>query len=84
MAPSTRSVSFMKQLSLTPQAKVVLAHLGRNASITPLEAVSNYQICRLASCIHELRTAGYRVVTDVRKDQTGHKYGRYSLPGAKH
>lgn len=83
-AASARSVSFMKQLGLTPQAKVVLAHLGRNSSITPLEANSNYQISRLASCIGELRAAGYQVRTDIRKDQTGHKYGRYSLPGAKH
>jgi hypothetical protein len=37
-----------------------------------------YGFTRLASCIHEIRKAGYEVATDVRRDAQGHKYAKYS------
>lgn len=73
-----------RALSLTPQAKTVYSHLNRVGHITPLKAFSNYQITRLASCIHEIRRQGFNVITDIRKDESGHKYSLYSLTGALH
>jgi hypothetical protein len=68
-----------RDLRLTPQAKTVLRHLGNRPSITPLEAIMTYSISRLASCINEIRKAGYKVNMDLREDERGHRYGRYSL-----
>ena len=71
-----------RALRLTPQAKTVLFHLNKRGHITPLKAFSNYQITRLASCIHELRKEGFLVHTDLKTDESGHRYSRYSMIGA--
>jgi hypothetical protein len=76
--------NIVKDLRLTPQAKLVLAHLGRRKSITPLEALGTYNISRLASCINEMRRVGYSVRTELRKDERGHGYARYSLASQVH
>lgn len=66
-------------LKLTPQAKTVLRHLERGKGITPAEALVVYTISRLASCIHEIRKAGYNVMREMRNDEQGHKYAKYNL-----
>lgn len=72
--------SIASDLRLTPQAKTVLAHIKRNKSISPAEALIVHGISRLASCIHEIRRrAGYRVDCEMRQDDQGHKYASYSL-----
>lgn len=71
--------AFTADLGLTPNAKRVLVHLKAGKTITPNEALVVYSIGRLASCIHEIRRAGYSVKTENRQDEQGHKYGRYSL-----
>lgn len=71
-------------LKLTPQAKTVLRHLERHGSMSPGEADRVHGITRLASCIHEIRTAGHRdVTTEMRRDDMGHKYAHYILVKTK-
>jgi DNA invertase Pin-like site-specific DNA recombinase len=71
--------SLAGDLRITPQARKILAHLEAGKSITPTEALVVYSISRLASCIGEIRKAGYDVLTEHRRDETGHKYGRYTM-----
>lgn len=71
--------SIAKDIKLTPQARTVLKHLERRLRISPSEALITYSISRLASCIHEIRRAGYNVTTKVKEDEHGHKYARYTL-----
>ena len=66
-------------LSLPPQARIVLRHLEKGKTITPMEAIVVYNIWRLAARICELRDAGHDVITEVRKDERGKKYGEYRL-----
>ena len=66
-------------LRLTPQAKTILSHLRNRESITPMEALVTYSISRLASCIGEIRKAGFTVDMTMSRDERLHKFGRYSL-----
>ncbi len=66
-------------LRLTPQAKTILSHLRKRDSITPMEALVTYSISRLASCIGEIRKAGFSVETTISRDERGHRFGRYYL-----
>lgn len=70
-------------LRLSPQARTVLAHLKRHGDITPMKALTVYGISRLASCIHEIRKAGYSVKTVVALDDMGGKYGQYTFETTK-
>lgn len=72
--------SIAKDLKLTPQAKTVLRHLNAGKAISPMNALMVYGISRLASCIHEIRKAGYVVTMIQKRDEQGHKYARYSFP----
>lgn len=71
--------SIANDLRLTPQARRILAHLESGKSITPMEAIVVYTIPRLASCINEIRKVGYKVDMSLRRDEQGHKYGRYTI-----
>ena len=62
---------------MTPQMKTVLTHLQRRGNISPMEALTVYGICRLASRVCELRDLGYGIKTNLKRDDTGHKYARY-------
>jgi hypothetical protein len=73
------NVTFANDLRLTPQARKVLAHLLAGKAITPQKAEMVYSVYRLASRINEIRKAGYAVKTELRRDESGHPYGRYSL-----
>lgn len=73
----------MRDTKLKPRRKthrdLVLAHLQRRGHITPVEALSVYKITRLAARIEELRMAGYSINTDIRRDDAGARYARYTL-----
>lgn len=71
--------NYADDLRLPPQARKVLAHLKEGKSITPSKAQTIYSIWRLAARIKELRDAGYKVVTEYRQDEQGHRYGCYWL-----
>ena len=64
---------------MTPQAQKVYKHLKKHKTITPLEALGVYGVYRLAARIHEIRGAGYGVVTRIYKDAMHRPYARYSL-----
>lgn len=69
----------MKELSVTPQARQVLNHLEKRGSISPMEAIITYGITRLAARIFELREIGITVLTNLKRDENGKPYARYTL-----
>lgn len=54
------------------QSDDILAYLKTGASLTPLEALSRFGCLRLAPRCLELREAGYRIETTIRRN--GRKY----------
>lgn len=72
-------VSLATTVALPPQTRLVLLHLERNRTISPLEAFGVYGITRLAARIFELKKAGFQVVTTIHKDLMGKSYARYAL-----
>jgi hypothetical protein len=71
--------SIARTIELRPQTRKVLAHLEKRGSITPVEAMVTQGIFSLSSRISELKKAGYRIARELRKDEGGHRYARYSL-----
>jgi len=67
------------------QGSKILRHLQQYGSITPLEALREYGIMRLASRISELRKSGYKITSSTVKDQNRYgeivHYAKYSLEG---
>lgn len=61
------------------QNEIIRAHLEAGKSITPLHALTVYGISRLSSCIERLRLAGLNIVTTIKQDEMGRKYGEYKL-----
>ena len=66
------------------QNEIILAHLKAHGSITNLEAMQEYGICRLSGRILELRRQGHNIETVDREGKTrynGRKtvYGEYRL-----
>jgi hypothetical protein len=70
---------FTRAINLSPQQKTILIHLSRGQSISNMEALIVYNISRLSDVILKLRRKGFEVQTDIRVDQAGHKYSRYTL-----
>jgi hypothetical protein len=64
---------------VTPSARRIERHLEEKGSISPMEALIVYGESRLARCIHELRENGAEITTEMKTDERGHRYGRYSL-----
>lgn len=58
---------------------VVLQHLLSGRSITPLEALGDYGIFRLAARIFELKKKGHKINTTIKVSPTGKQYAEYSL-----
>lgn len=72
------------------QSDKVMRHLENYGSITPMEAVSEYGIYRLAAVVHSLRRRGAPIATDEIKGRNRYgeriHYARYRLedrPGAQ-
>jgi hypothetical protein len=65
-------------MTLTNQAKKVLALIERDGHLTRLTAM-HYGIANITARITELRDAGYPVVCALAKDADGSRYGRWSL-----
>lgn len=70
---------FIRAISLSPQQKTILGHLRSKQSISNMEALIVYNISRLSDVVHKLRAKGFEVETEVRVDNAGHKYSRYTL-----
>lgn len=60
------------------QEKLVLTHLKRHRTITPMQAWSRYSITRLADVVHKLRRHGYCVLTEPQR-ANGSTYAKYRL-----
>lgn len=69
----------IREMNLQPQMKTILQHLVSRGSISPMEALNTYGIYRLSSAIQRLRKVGYQIETQMRRDEMGHTYARYSL-----
>lgn len=63
------------------QSDMILAHLQSGCSITPMEALKEYGVFRLAARINDIREAGYDVDMVLEGDGKK-KWGRYSLKRA--
>lgn len=67
------------EADLYPSAKIILKHLKKRNTISPMEALTAYGTMRLAARIFDLRTAGFNIETTMHQDEVGHKYARYTL-----
>ena len=54
-------------------------HLKKYGTISPLEAMSNYSVWRLAAEIHRLRERGLDITTFMKRAPNGAKYAEYQL-----
>jgi hypothetical protein len=70
---------FIRAINLSPQQKTILGHLSSKRSISNMEALIVYNISRLSDVVLKLRRKGFEVQTEVRTDNAGHKYSRYTL-----
>lgn len=65
------------------QTEKILRHLREHGSITPLDAMQEYGIMRLASRICDIKKAGYSVVKETEKSKNRYgepvRYARYRL-----
>lgn len=63
---------------MNTQNQQVLAHLKQGKTLTPIEALREYGIFRLAARVYELKKAGWPVVTDRVKTESN-TFAKYSL-----
>ena len=65
------------------QTEIILRHLEEHGSITPLDALQEYGIMRLASRICDIKRAGFVVEKEIEtaKNRYGEpvRYARYRL-----
>ena len=68
---------------MKPQCEQILQYMKDFGSITPLEAMSDLGVMRLAARISDLRRAGHRISrkTETAKNRYGRavRYARYRL-----
>lgn len=67
------------------QTEKILFHIQEYGSITPLDALKEYGIMRLASRVSELKRAGFPIVSEMEtaKNRNGEpvRYARYRMGG---
>lgn len=67
------------------QTEKVLLYLRENGSITPLDALREFGVMRLASRISDLKKQGYEITSriETKKNHRGEtvRYARYELKG---
>ena len=61
------------------QKSSVISHLRRGLEITPIEALEQYGIFRLAAIIFNLKQDGYNIQTNKVKNRYGKKFASYKL-----
>lgn len=61
------------------QNKLILQHLKTVGSLTALDALAKFQCFRLASRIHDLKTAGHHIHKVPEKLPNGKTIARYFL-----
>lgn len=65
------------------QKDLVLNHLKAGFTITPLEALGEYSIYRLAAIIKQLRYEGWKISTEIKRSVRQRPYAQYSLVGGR-
>lgn len=60
------------------QQDIVLEHMRKYKSITSWEAITNYNITRLAEMIRRLKLDGYEITTQTEIGKKTH-FAKYSL-----
>lgn len=61
------------------QNKMIMGHLRRHKSITPLTAMSQYNCMRLAARIFDLKEAGHTINKEMVETHSGKQIARYTL-----
>jgi len=61
------------------QESDIIRHLKTKGPITPLEALREYGIMRLAARIGDLRSRGFPIATDIIEVAKGKRVARYRL-----
>ena len=77
--PNVNVQIVLNQLSDSGQEHKVLAHLVHRGNISQLEARNTYRVERLTSRVTELKKRGVAIKSEMRLDESGHKYARYYL-----
>ena len=67
-----------KRITMSPQNRVVAEILVKKGVITPLNAMVNFKITRLAARIFDLRKIGYKINTVMKKINRT-RYASYQL-----
>lgn len=65
------------------QNRIILNHLIKHKTITPLEALGLYGVFRLGARVFDLRKEGVNVRMTLKKDPNGKRYASYSIPAGK-
>jgi len=63
-----------KKTKGTTQKEKILDHLKSNESITPIEALNQFQCFRLADIIFKLRKDGYNITKTIPKGRVHAEY----------
>lgn len=65
------------------QREMIISHLNEYGTITPMDALKEYGVYRLAAIIHNLRADGYNIETNLipHRNKFGNinKYAQYNL-----
>lgn len=61
------------------QNRMILNHLRKEKTITPLEALRLYGVFRLSARIYDLKDAGHVIATNIIKVGNGKRVGQYRL-----
>ena len=61
------------------QTAQILAHLKTGRSITPLDALHDFQCFRLGARIYDLKQDGYNIVKEMVEVQSGKRVASYTL-----
>lgn len=70
---------------LSPQAKVVYAHIAKAGSITQREAIVDHSVQSLTRRISEIRDHMIGITAESRRHPiTGQRYARYSFTNPQH
>lgn len=67
---------------MTTQCEQILSHLRKGKTLTPIDALNEYGIFRLAARCYDLRLAGWDIVT-IRESQGEKCYAKYVLGRSK-
>jgi hypothetical protein len=62
------------------QCKKIIKYLREGNTLTPMEALRNFDCFRLGARIYELKDRGNIIETEIIKLSNGKRVARYSLP----